>query len=194
MATRIMKEIKKACASEDYDFFMDDGKYNSLEINNCYLRWTVKAGCYAGQTHIIRFKFEYGSNEKKMYPMHPPNCMFLTPIWHTNISSGEGSICVDILKENTSDSQSWSPMYGVDTIFNSIVLLLEEHNEKSPYNSAASKDYQEAKTAGKLELFTTIAMHYYKMKLESFAKSNKADIVLKLLTAPEFEKPQKEKQ
>ena len=37
------------------------------------------------------------------YPYHPPNMKFDTKIWHPNMSSQTGAICLDILKNE------WSP-------------------------------------------------------------------------------------
>lgn len=34
------------------------------------------------------------------YPFSPPVCKFVTRIWHPNISSQTGTICLDVLKEN----------------------------------------------------------------------------------------------
>jgi ubiquitin-protein ligase len=189
MAARIAKEVKNASFSMEYDFFMDEGKYSDVEPNNCYLRFTVKSGLYTGQTHIIRIKFDYGSNVRKMYPMHPPNCIFLTPMWHTNVSR-EGGICVDILREDSSDPNAWSPLYGVDAIFHSILLLLEEHNGQSPYNGEASKQFKAAKEAGNMSSFVEIANQYYRTKM---ASTGDGSMLLKILSAPEFEKKETKK-
>ena len=33
------------------------------------------------------------------YPFEPPKMKFLTKVWHPNISSASGAICIDILKD-----------------------------------------------------------------------------------------------
>ena len=190
LSTKALREIKNAMSSTQYDFFMDEGKYIKDEPNNCYLRWTIETGLYRGQTHILQIRWNYGSNEKKQYPKNPPNVKFITPMWHTNVNCGGGSICVDILREDSSHAQAWSPMYGLDAIFNSIILLLEEHNTSSAYNGSASHDYTEAKNAGKMELFSDKANAYYNKMINSMTSDN---YVARLLNAPEFlaNKPQK---
>ena len=136
---RILKEIKQASESRDFKFIFDDeGLYG--EKNYCYIIWKVVSGLYENQEHVLQIKFIYGPGGEKTFPKSPPNVLFMTPIFHTNISTG-GSICVDILKEGNYNNQYWSPMYNINTIFNSIILLLDEHNVKSPFNADASTMY-----------------------------------------------------
>ncbi len=188
LSAKAMKEMREAAKSTQFDFFMDNGEYNESEPNNCYLRWTIESGLYKGQTHILRIRWNYGSNEPKMYPRNPPNVTFITPMWHTNVNCGGGSICVDILREDPSNPQAWSPIYGLDAIFNSIVLLLEEHNTSSAYNGSASQDYKRAKSESDMSSFIAKANEYYHKHLDELDSKN---YVARLLKAPEFDKPKK---
>lgn len=94
------------------------------------------SGVYAGHKYILELKTEYGSPDVMRYPIFPPLVKFLTPIWHTNVSSS-GSICLDIFKDYT----KWSPMNNFSTVMQSIILLLEEPNNSSPFNGGASVEY-----------------------------------------------------
>jgi ubiquitin-protein ligase len=185
LSAKAMKEIREAVKSTQFDFFMDDGKYNESEPNNCYLRWTIESGLYKGQTHILCIRWNYGSNEPKNYPRNPPNVTFITPMWHTNVNCSGGSICVDILREDPTNAQAWSPIYGLDAIFNSIILLLEEHNTSSAYNGLASIDYKQAINENNLQSFITKANVYYHKYLNEL---NPKNYVARLLKAPEFDK------
>jgi len=145
---------------ENYQFFQDtDGKYG--DANTCYLRFRAEAGIYEGQKHVLSIKLVYGSNEKHEYPTNAPLVQFITPIWHPNVSSSGGSICLDILKDK------WVPTYSISQILNSLRLLLEEPNPSSPMNPNANKA-KKVDTDG----------HYEK---------HLSDAVIGILNAPEFD-------
>lgn len=134
MEKRILKEISNAHKNPALEFYYDsEGAFGIPKTG--YLKFMIKSGIYLGQTHIISFEFEYGTNIKYQFPISPPNVKFITPIWHPNISES-GSICLDVIKDK------WSSFYGIETIFNSILLLLEEPNLNSPLNSKASGEYK----------------------------------------------------
>ncbi len=52
------------------------------------------------------------------YPFQPPKMKFATKVYHPNISSVTGAICLDILKD------AWSPVLTLKTVLISLQSLL----------------------------------------------------------------------
>lgn len=81
---------------------------------------------YDGAIFYLKISFP------KNYPFTAPKVIFITPIYHCNISS-TGSICLDILKD------SWSPALTIEKVLLSISSLLAEPNPRDPLVPAIAK-------------------------------------------------------
>lgn len=69
------------------------------------------------------------------YPFEPPKMKFLTKIWHPNISSQTGAICLDILKDQ------WSPALTIKTALLSVQALLAAAEPTDPQDAEVAKMY-----------------------------------------------------
>eukprot|EP00301_Raphidiophrys_heterophryoidea_P027130 c9505_g1_i1.p1 GENE.c9505_g1_i1~~c9505_g1_i1.p1 ORF type:complete len:234 (+),score=33.51 c9505_g1_i1:69-704(+) len=69
------------------------------------------------------------------YPFTPPKMKFVTRVWHPNISSQTGAICLDILKDQ------WSPALTIRTALQSLQALLSAPVPDDPQDAVVAKMY-----------------------------------------------------
>mmetsp|Transcript_1534 Transcript_1534/g.2490 ORF Transcript_1534/g.2490 Transcript_1534/m.2490 type:complete len:200 (-) Transcript_1534:1371-1970(-) len=81
--------------------------------------------------------FEIDITIPKQYPFEPPKMKFNTKIWHPNISSQTGAICLDILKDQ------WSPALTIKTALLSLQALLCSPEPGDPQDAEVAKMYKE---------------------------------------------------
>mmetsp|Transcript_11073 Transcript_11073/g.16891 ORF Transcript_11073/g.16891 Transcript_11073/m.16891 type:complete len:204 (+) Transcript_11073:134-745(+) len=73
------------------------------------------------------------------YPFAPPKMKFITKIWHPNVSSATGAICLDILKDQ------WTPALTIKTAMMSLQALLCSPEPNDPQDAQVAKMYLENK-------------------------------------------------
>ncbi|OXV07133.1 hypothetical protein Egran_05101 [Elaphomyces granulatus] len=78
---------------------------------------------YEGGTYLVDIKIP---NE---YPFRPPNMRFETKVWHPNVSSQTGAICLDTL------STAWSPVLTIKSALLSLQSLLSTPEPKDPQDA-----------------------------------------------------------
>lgn len=102
------------------------------------------------------------------YPFNPPKVRFSTRIWHPNISSVTGAICLDILKDQ------WAAAMTIRTVLLSIQALLASPEPDDPQDAVVAKQYKDNP-----ELFKKTAQHWTRV----YATPN--------VTYTQFERPRR---
>lgn len=94
-------------------------------------------------------RFELEIKIPKNYPFNPPIVRFITKIWHPNISSVTGAICLDILKE------AWSAAMTLRSVLLSIQILLSAAEPDDPQDAVVARQFKDNH-----ELFDLTARHW----------------------------------
>lgn len=117
---------------------------NSEEVLKCKIElvdetYTRLRGEIAGPPDT---PFEGGSYKldiviPETYPFNPPKVHFVTKIWHPNISSVTGAICLDILKDQ------WAAAMTLRTVLLSIQALLSAAEPDDPQDAVVAKQFKD---------------------------------------------------
>ncbi|KYN42369.1 Ubiquitin-conjugating enzyme E2-22 kDa [Trachymyrmex septentrionalis] len=97
---------------------------------------------YEGGNFVLEIKVP------ETYPFNPPKVRFITKIWHPNISSVTGAICLDILKDQAA-------AMTLRTVLLSLQALLSAAEPDDPQDAVVAKQYKEHP-----ELFRQTATHW----------------------------------
>jgi ubiquitin-protein ligase len=141
----------------------------AARINNEYKRLTKKPMEFVtfemNETNIYEWKFVLSNPHStyykggkyegivtfpKDYPLKPPIVKFTSKLFHPNVYH-DGKLCISILHEGTDetgyehDCERWSPILNVQTIFMSIISLLDDPNDESAANLDAAKLWRDDK-------------------------------------------------
>lgn len=76
-------------------------------------------------------KFEIKCKIPVSYPISPPEIIFKSKIFHPNIHSNTGEICLDILKSH------WTPAWSLSLACQALIVLLANPEPSSPLNCDA---------------------------------------------------------
>ena len=125
---RIMKEY------EDMKKHEKENTVTVWMVDNETRHWKGKIfgpkdTCYEGGIFIIDIVIP---ND---YPFKPPKMKFDTKIWHPNISSVTGAICLDILKNE------WTPALTIRTALISLQALMCARVPDAPQDAQVVSQY-----------------------------------------------------
>ncbi|EMG50146.1 UBC1 Ubiquitin-conjugating enzyme E2 1 [Candida maltosa Xu316] len=79
--------------------------------------------------------FQVAIDIPQEYPFKPPQMKFTTKIYHPNISSVTGAICLDILKD------AWTPILTLKSSLISLQSLLQSPEPSDPQDAEVAKHY-----------------------------------------------------
>ncbi|KAK9900589.1 putative UBC1-E2 ubiquitin-conjugating enzyme [Cystobasidium minutum MCA 4210] len=79
--------------------------------------------------------FEVDIQVPERYPFSPLKMKFLTKVYHPNVSSASGAICLDILKD------AWTPVLTLRSTLVSLQSLLCSPEPKDPQDAEVAKHY-----------------------------------------------------
>lgn len=135
--TRIQRELKdihnEGCG-QNIKIELKDDSYHDLKGEIIGPPGTP----YQGGKYLLSIRIP------ETYPFNPPKVKFETKIWHPNISSVTGAICLDILKEN------WAAALTLRTVLLSLQALLSAAEPDDPQDAVVAKQYKENQRAFKL--------------------------------------------
>jgi ubiquitin-conjugating enzyme (huntingtin interacting protein 2) len=122
--------------------------------------------------------FEIDITIPPQYPFEPPKMKFATKIWHPNISSQTGAICLDILKDQ------WSPALTIKTALLSLQALMDAPEPDDPQDAEVAKQYKKDR-----EAFNQTA----KFWTETYANEKSKDDAIDNVCAMGFDRKSAEK-
>ncbi|CAG2121394.1 unnamed protein product, partial [Medioppia subpectinata] len=71
------------------------------------------------------------------YPIEPPKCKFLTLVWHPNVSSQTGVICLDLLTKD-----NWSAGTTIEALLRSLRSFLSSPESTNPQDGSVARQYR----------------------------------------------------
>jgi len=141
---RIQREFKEVVRSEEAN--KNNIKLELVDGNYSRLRGQIMG---PPDTPYQDGKFHLDITIPETYPFNPPKVKFVTKIWHPNISSVTGAICLDILKDQ------WAAAMTLRTVLLSIQALLASPEPDDPQDAVVAQQYKEQNAA-----YVTTAKHW----------------------------------
>ncbi|KAK9399195.1 ubiquitin-conjugating enzyme E2 K [Crotalus adamanteus] len=129
---RIKREFKEVLKSEETN-------KNQIKVDLVDENFTELRGEIAGppDTPYEGGRYQLEIKIPETYPFNPPKVRFITKIWHPNISSVTGAICLDILKDQ------WAAAMTLRTVLLSLQALLAAAEPDDPQDAVVANQYKQ---------------------------------------------------
>lgn len=132
-----MKQAQNRIKKELEEVRRDPNSGVSVEVDEAAAAFTHFFGVINGpdgtpyEGGVFRIDISIPSD----YPFSPPKMKFETKVWHPNVSSQTGAICLDILKDQ------WSPALTIKTALLSVQSLLCSPEPSDPQDAQVANMY-----------------------------------------------------
>ncbi len=132
---RVLKEIERIQGAGKAPG-LDPGQFR-VHIGGDITSWRVLMKG-PSDTPYEKGVFDLTVNLPATYPHDPPEIVFVTRVWHPNVTP-EGDICMSRLKKGVTDG--WVLGQTMGPMLLSVQLLLAEANPSDPFNGEAARQY-----------------------------------------------------
>lgn len=124
---RVQKELAEVARSQDAMFalYPTDRNGGNLMHLSAWIAGPPDTA-YEGGRFYLDIKIP------NRYPFAPPEVKFVTKLWHPNISSATGLICLDILKDQ------WVPSMSIRSVLLSLISLLQNPVPDDPQDGVVA--------------------------------------------------------
>lgn len=118
---------------KDNDLMKNNYSIDLVEESNTHLIGLIR-GAEDTPFQFGIFRIDIKIPDK--YPFEPPICRFETKVWHPNISSQTGVICLDILKDQ------WAAAMTIESVLKSLQSFLSSPEPADPQDAVVANQYQ----------------------------------------------------
>uniref|UniRef100_A0A8I6A356 Ubiquitin-conjugating enzyme E2 K n=1 Tax=Rattus norvegicus TaxID=10116 RepID=A0A8I6A356_RAT len=127
----LSSDLKHSCKSQT--------SKNQIKVDLVDENFTELRGEIAGppDTPYEGGRYQLEIKIPETYPFNPPKVRFITKIWHPNISSVTGAICLDILKDQ------WAAAMTLRTVLLSLQALLAAAEPDDPQDAVVANQYKQ---------------------------------------------------